>query len=128
MKEYQTKKDQRYMLPHNVYMQMIYIIRSYDDSKQALIDMIDAAPDRDEGPSGSNISDPTLAYVIKTEEVRRQVDAVDSAISKVPVEYRRGVMANIITHEPYPSNADRATYSRWKQRMIYWTAEALHLA
>lgn len=128
MKEYQAKKDQRYMLPHNVYMQMIYIIRSYDDSKQVLIDMIDAAPDRDGGPKGSDVSDPTLAYVIRTEEIRRQVDAVDSAISKVPVEYRRGVMANIITHTPYPSDADRTTYSRWKQRMIYWTAEALHLA
>lgn len=42
-------------------------------------------------------------------------------------EYRRGVYENIAYRKPFPSDASRATYSRYKQKMIFHTARELHL-
>lgn len=127
MKEYQPKKERQYLLPHNTYMEVIYIIRSYHTLKRECADILVSSPDRDEGPSGSGISNAPLAYVIKTEERTRRIDAVDKAMEKIPPEYRRGVFDNIVYRKPYPADAARKTYSRYKQRLIYYTAKELHL-
>lgn len=127
MKEYQPKKHRQYVLPHNTYMEVLYIIRSYDTLKRECADILVSSPDPDDGPSGSGISNQPLAYVIKTEERTRRIDAVDKAMEKIPPEYRRGVYENIAYRKPFPSDAARATYSRYKQRMIYHTARELHL-
>ena len=127
MKEYQPKKQRQYVLPHNTYMECIYIIRSYDALKQECADILVSSPDPDNGPSGSGISNQPLTYVIMTEERTKRIDAVDKAMEKIPPEYRRGVYENIAYRKPFPSDAARATYSRYKQRMIYHTARELHL-
>lgn len=127
MKDYQPKKQRQYLLPHNTYMETIYIIRSYDSLKQECADILLSSPDHDCGPSGSGISNEPLSYVIKTEERTRRIDAIDKAMEKIPPEYRRGVYENIAYRKPFPSDAARATYSRYKQRMIYHTARELHL-
>ena len=127
MKDYQPKKQRQYLLPHNTYMETIYIIHSYDSLKQECADILVSSPDPDDGPSGSGISNQPLTYVIKTEERTRRIDAVDKAMEKIPPEYRRGVYENIAYRKPFPGDAARATYSRYKQRMIYHTARELHL-
>ena len=127
MKDYQPKKQRQYVLPHTTYMEVLYIIRSYDMLKQECADILVSSPDPEEGPSGSGISNQPLAYVIRTEERTRRIDAVDNAMKKIPPEYRRGVYENIAYRKPFPSDAARATYSRYKQRMIYHTARELHL-
>jgi len=127
MKEYQPKKQRQYLLPHNTYMETIYIIRSYDSLKQECADMLVSSPDHDCGPSGSGISNEPLSYVIKTEERTRRIDAVDKAMEKIPPEYRRGVMENIIYRKPFPDTAARSTYSYWKQKIIYFTAKEMNL-
>lgn len=126
MKDYQPKQGQ-YVIPHNTYMEILYIIRSYDQMKEECNDILTSSPERDGGSSGSSISNGPLSYVIKTEERSRRIDAVDHALQKIPPEYRRGVMENIIDRKPFPDDAARSTYSVWKQRMIYFTAEKLHL-
>lgn len=68
-----------------------------------------------------------MMYVIKTEERTRRIDAVDKAMEKIPLEYRRGVYENIAYRTPFPADAARSTYSRYKQQMIYHTARELHL-
>lgn len=127
MKEYQPKKHRQYVLPHNTYMETIYIIRSYDALKQECADILLSSPDHDCGPSGSGISNEPLSYVIKTEERTRRIDAVDKAMEKIPPEYRRGVYENIAYRKPFPDTAARSTYSYWKQKIIYFTAKEMNL-
>lgn len=127
MKEYQPKMQGRFVLPHNTYMEILYIIRSYDQLKEECADILTSSPERDGGSAGSSISNEPLSYVIKTEEMSRRIDAVNKALKKIPPEYRRGVMENIIERKPFPDDAARSTYSLWKQRMIYFTAKELHL-
>lgn len=127
MKEYQPKKQRQYVLPHNTYMECIYIIRSYDALKQECADILVSSPAPDNGPSGSGISNQPLSYVIKTEERTRRIDAVDKALKKIPKEYRRGIMENIIYRKPFPSIAARSTYSFWKQQLIFHVAKEMNL-
>lgn len=127
LKDYQPKKLRQYVLPHNTYMEVLYIIRSYDMLKQECADILVSSPDPEEGPSGSGISNQPLAYVIRTEEKTKRIDAVDKALGKVPPEYRKGVLDNIITRKPFPKDAARSTYSYWKQRVIFYVAKYLNL-
>ena len=44
---------------------------------------------------------------------------------KVPKEYRKGVWNNIQNRCPFPIDADRSTYARWKSKFIRDVAVSL---
>lgn len=136
MKEYQSIRNNPYLLPHSLYMRILYIIRDYDRLKEkaeALCgfgkatlprsfaktpDDIDSVKGIKEQPDDSADRCAELALL--------EVDAIESALLLIPDFYREGVLKNIMTGSRYPLGADERTFRRYKQRYIYHVARLLN--
>ena len=128
MRHYQKKRNNPYILPHNLYMSVLYIIRDYERLKSEREYILTASPLPPDGqPRGMSISNPTEDKAMKLIAVSSQIDVVDKALRTVPKEYRKGVMDNILYESWYPIDAGVRTYQYWKQRFIYYVAKNMKL-
>ena len=125
MRNYQCKKNNPYMLPHNLYMRMLYLVRDYERIRSEREDILSASPVPDGIPHSGN-GNPTEQKAIKMAELDSTCSAVEKALDIVPYEYRKAVWNNICYKSPYPINAGEATYKRWRCRFIYEVAKNLH--
>lgn len=127
MKDYQSKKT-KYILPQGIYMSTLWIIRDYARMKESIEDEILTTPVHDGMPRGSGISDPTANKAMNLSEgIMRRVRAVEEAKHDIPEEYMHGVWNNIQYRTPFPQDASRETYSRYKSKYIFGVAERLGL-
>ena len=127
MRDYQRKKG-KYTLPHEVYLQTLWQIRYYDRLCEKYAETVTESPAPSGGmPRAKGItSDPTYQKAVKLEHIGRVILAIETARDMVPEEYRAGVWANVMYRKPYPIDADRTTYGRWKSRFVYTVAEKLN--
>ena len=125
-REYQRKKHNPYLLPHNVYMCTLYTVRDYD----RLRDVYQAAT----GLSASAVTDvinggeapnPTARNGEKRANILDKLHAIEQALLAIPEGYRHGVKQNIMYGVWYPSDAHVRTYKTWKQRFLYHVAKNL---
>lgn len=56
-----------------------------------------------------------------------KVNCINLALEDIPVEYRNGIISNIIYHKRYDSMADIKTWEDWKNRFIENLARKLEL-
>ena len=126
MRNYQPKKNNPYILPSNLYMRMLYLVRDYNRLKEEYANILHEMPHNDGMPKGNMTGDPTLEKVLKTESISREVGAVEQALYQVPQEYRKGVFDNICYGDKFPIIAGEATYRRWRCRFIYYIAKNLN--
>lgn len=125
--DYQRKKD-KYILPTAVYHQTLWQIRDYYRLKELYDSVAEESPGPSDGmPRGRTVSDPTYMKAAKLEEIGRIILAIENARDMVPKEYRNGVWNSVMFREPFPIDAARGTYGRWKSRFVYGVAQALHL-
>lgn len=125
MRNYQRQKNNPYKLPHNLYMRMLYLVRDYERIRSEREDILQGSPAPD-GIPHSGTGNPTEQKAIKLAELGGSCRAVETALSLIPVEYRKGVYNNICYQSPYPTDAGEATYKRWRCRFIYEVAKILH--
>lgn len=118
-KDYQRHKNNKYFLPNAVYHMTIWLIRDYDRMQQRLDEILLESSSSDDGIHSGNQGSEVLAKVMKREEYRRKTLAIEEALKMIPEEYQRGVWNSVCHREPYPQDADRNTYGRWKSRFIY---------
>ena len=124
-REYQPRKNNPYLLPHNVYMQTLYVIRDYPRLKAVIEDIGLSASATDGMPKHSKVGSSVENVAIRLERVFDEVRAVERALDCVPEFYRSGIWRNILYRERFPQGADFRTFQRWKQRFIYETARNL---
>lgn len=123
-RDYQRTKRNPWILPHNLYRQTLYAIRDYNRIKEEYEYLIMGQPAEMDGqPKGTQTSDPTAATAAKAERLHNQLRAIDDAKKVIPEEFIKGVWDNIVYDSPYPLDAGRATYSRYKSRFIYEVAK-----
>lgn len=128
MRDYQRKKDIKYILPTPVYHQILWQIRDYYRLKEMAEAVCEESPGMGDGmPHGSPSPDGVFNKVVKRMEYTRITDAIDTELSKIPKEYQRGVWNNIMYSTAFPMDAARGTYAKYKSRMIYQLAEELGL-
>lgn len=126
-REYQRTKNNPYLLPHNLYMRVLYIIKDYDrlkDEYHAILDSSSAPPDG--MPKGSGTSSPTEDKGIKLALISDELHAIEQALMTVPEEYRHGVKQNVLYGAWYPQGGTVRTYQRWKQRFVYHVAKRMN--
>lgn len=125
-KEYQPKQ---HSLPHNVYMQVIYLVRDYERMKAEYASITEASPPPLDGvPRGSGISDPTSDKAIRLEELGRRIRAVEAGLGTVPEEYRKGVYNNIVHRIPYDTRyASYETYRYHRRKAVRTIAREMRL-
>ena len=127
MRDYQRSKT-KYILPRTVYCQTLWRIRDYYRLKELADSLIECKEsDIDGMPKGNNTTDKVGTTVIKREKFVKEVCSINDSIKEIPQEYRSGVWNNIQFYHPYPIDADRATYGRYKSKFIYKVAEKLGL-
>ena len=127
MRDYQRSKT-KYILPRTVYCQTLWRIRDYYRLKELADSLIECKEsDIDGMPKGNNTTDKVGTTVIKREKFVKEVCSINDSIKEIPQEYRSGVWNNIQFYQPYPIDADRATYGRYKSKFIYKVAEKLGL-
>ena len=140
-KEYQRAKNNPYLLPHNLYMRVLYIIRDYDRLKEEYQAILHSSPtpriesgyDRNGRfsaelmPKSGEAADPTEDKGMRLALISDELHAVEQALMMIPAEYRHGVKQNVMYGGWFPQDADGRTYRRWKQRFIYQVAKGMKL-
>lgn len=126
MRDYQRRRNNIYVLPSDLWYRTLYLIRGYDRMKEEYEDRIEEGIgiDTENVPSGKTYKngDPTGIKAVKFSKLAGQIRAIEMAKLVVPYEYMDGVWNNIMTHDPYPPDANPRTYGRWKGRYVYEVA------
>ena len=122
----QPKRD-KYILPTAVYHQTLWQIRDYYRLRDLYNSVAEEKPAPADGlPHGTGTSDPTYQKAVKLEEIGKIILVIESAKSQIPPEYRVGVWNSVMYRDPFPLDAARGTYGRWKSRFVCMVARGLH--
>lgn len=128
MRDYQRVKKNKYILPTTVYNKTIWTIRDYYRLKERAEDYLTISSiqnDKEKVSPTNKIEDMVANAAIKREEFINIVNVIDKSIKIIPMEYQKGIWNNIIAQRPYPQNANRSTYGRYKSKFIFKVAEKL---
>lgn len=125
-RDYQRTKSNPWYLPTNLYRQTLYAIRDYERLKEEYEYMLTGSNVIMDGqPKGTNVGDPTGELAAKIENIHDRIKAVEEAKKEIPKEYMKGVWQNILYAAPYPHDAARNTYGRYKSKFVYEVARRL---
>lgn len=106
-------------LPGHIYAQVMAIVRGYDIMRDEYDSMLQESPNPPDGqPRGGGSTDPTSRDAVRRADIKQKLEAVEQSILSVPEEYRQGVWDNAVYGIPYPLNADRTTYWRYKAKFF----------
>jgi len=126
MRNYQRTKNNPYFLPHNVYMQTLYILKDYPRLKQEEKDILYQGASFVPGAGrGNTPGDPTGHKAQMLDSVTERIRAVEHALETVPEEFRPGLMNNIARGGGYPCIAGEATWRRRKARLLHAAAKGM---
>lgn len=118
----------KYILPNNVYLQVVYQIRDYFrllEECQSILDESPAPPDGQ--PKAECQGSIVESKVLKRDRSLKIINVIDKEKENIPKEYRQGVWDNIMHGKSFPKDAGRATYSRYKSKFIYEVATKLFI-
>ncbi|MBS5334172.1 MAG: hypothetical protein KHY62_01470 [Firmicutes bacterium] len=125
-RDYQRSKNNPWILPYNLYRQTLYAIRDYERLKEEYEDMLTGSAINIDGqPKGTKIGDPTGTTAARLEKYHDRLKAIEAAKEEIPKEYIKGVWQNIVYGAPFPHDADRTTYGRYKSKFVYEAARQL---
>ncbi len=124
---YQRHTSNPYILPDNLYRQMVWLVRDYDRFKHMYNSILQESGYRSNNKvsGGSYKADPTAGAAIRRSKLAEKIEAVDYGLSKIPKEYRAGIEKHSKYRTPYPPIADRTTWFRWQSRFYHAVAEKL---
>ena len=125
MRNYQRKINNPYYLPHNVYMQTLYLVRDYDRLRSEVLDIIYAGATPDGSSRSSRVGKPTESKASKIEEAEAKIKAIEAALLSIEPEYRKGVFDNVCYGSPYPTDASYETYGRKRRKFLYAVAHQM---
>lgn len=111
-----------YRLPHAVYMETLWYIRTYPRLKAEYNAVFAESPFNDGQPRSPTPGDPTYAKTAKLDRLHDQIRPIEDGLEAIPPEYRDGVFKNIVWRKEYPDYAGRKTWKRWRQRYVYRVA------
>ena len=127
-RNYQCKRGNPYLLPHDIYMRVLYTVKGYDRRQAEYESLLyDSMLPPDGQPKGNKLSDRTADNGIKRALISEELEAVDQSLMMVAPEYRQGVKDNVMYGIWYPRYADIRTYQRYKQRFLHYVAQRLKL-
>ena len=126
MKEYQPRTT-KYILPGTLYMQTINIIRDYYRMKDEADSILKESPPPADGQPRGSCSGKSVVErkAIRREQHLERIKIIDAAKDRIPEDYQNGVWDNIMFSNPFPCDAHRVTYGRYKSKFVYDIARDL---
>lgn len=126
MRDYQRKKT-KYILPKAVYYTVLWKVRDYYRCKEMANDLIEEKKEVAGSGCSTQINDKVAKTAIRREALLKEVRIIEEALKEIPEEYRIAIWNNIQFRQPYPLNADRSTYGRYKSKFIFLVAQKFNL-
>lgn len=144
MRNYQQTKNNPYHLPHDIYMQVKYILLGYDRLKREKLDVLFNTPSPSDGmPHGSVTSNPTADKAEKLSYIDSRITGIDLAIQQVYASMHNDVSIHFdvlkafwsydyynYMHERKDENDEgpsKTTWNRFKSCLSYLVAKNLKL-
>lgn len=133
----------QYDIPHNMYMSVYYLIRSYKELKQRRTETIYASPKPPDGqPKGNALSDPTYSKVSVLYTLDEQIRAIEQTALELSEKYKKtytgepfdavGAFLDFGTFSYYRSKKSRnvgpckETWTRYRNEFCYKVAKKLN--
>ena len=129
MRDYQPHKNNPYWLEPTAYRRALAVVRDYDrmvrDYREGFLET-----SRPDGQPGSNLpGDPVERRVERLDRLYQDIRVVEHALSRLPREYRGGVLRNIQQGGwPVDVPAHPNTWSKWRGRFLFFVAQGMGLA
>ena len=101
----------------------LWLIRDYPHLKARLDDLDGERGGASDGQPRAH--DPHSAVedlAIKRAAISSQLQPVERAFEMIPEEYRRGLWDAIQARKRYPDYANRLTWKKWRQRLLWYVA------
>lgn len=87
-RNYQLKRNNRYYMPHDLYMRVQYIIKGYDRLKKDYMDILYSSPPPPDGmPRGNENGSPTERKALKLEQIGQELEAIDQSCVEIRGKY-----------------------------------------
>lgn len=117
--------ETKFTIPREVYYRCIWLVR--DASRLERIVGIfrtdGGSPEEDSGGTEwTRIVDGDI-----TARAEADLEAINTALDKIPDVYRRGIILNITEGKTFSELAHPNTWKKWKRLFIYQLAQELHL-
>lgn len=84
----------------DLYRRALAFAQGYRDKLAKAAALIQRSPENDGQPKGTGISDPTAAAAERREKVTAEIRIIENALSRVPRDYRAGVLMNTVDRIP----------------------------
>lgn len=127
MKEIILNGKEKRNLPKPVRQQCVWVVRDYD----RLCKLAELGIEHSRfGPYEIVLYGDEMAGLIPAAVVENamfKVNCINWAMEDIPVEYRRGIIANIMYHHKFPDEADGKTWEAWRNKFINNLASKLEL-
>lgn len=96
-RNYQVKKNNPYWMPHNLHMQMVYLIDGYEELLEQKKEVLYGSnPPPDGQPKGNSVGNPTEKKGLVLAEINSKIDAIEQVMFDLRAKY-----ANTCTGEPF---------------------------
>ena len=144
-REYQLKTSGN-ALPHNVHMQVIYIIRDYPRLVREYEKILHSTPFNDGQPRGGGVGNPTEHKALRLAVISDQVEAVGGVVHVLNTHYARKIKRGDVdgfdavdafedygyfAYALYDPAKDRQpayrTWQRFRREFLYEVAKKLNL-
>lgn len=114
-------------LPPHVYGWVMATIEGYENMKAEYDEMLERSPAPPDGqPRGSNNANSIEESAIRRGDLAKKLKAVEQSLIMIPEEYRSGVWNSLAYKAPYPTQADRTTYWRYKVEFLRGIAKRMN--
>lgn len=92
MRNYQMRRSNPGLLPHNVYMQLQYLLKDYDRLKKERADLLHASPPPPDGmPRAGGAGDPTGKTAVRLACISGQLAAIEDSAAEMKQHLREQV-------------------------------------
>ena len=105
----------------------IEIVRQYPQDLRSRADILHGSPPHAGAGAKGGHSDPTAARALRYASIEKRISAVEKALEKIPPEYHKGVLDNVIFkigRERLEESgfAGSATWQRQRERFLFYVA------
>ena len=124
MRDYQRTRNNSFWLPDDIYRRALAHVRAYPELCRRRDEIIFSSNSWD-GARRRGVGKPTEAKAMRLDRISDDIGAVDRALSKIPREYRQGLIDNIAFGKPMHAlpGACVETWSRWRARLLWQLAK-----
>ncbi|MBQ5852215.1 MAG: hypothetical protein IIW54_15595 [Lachnospiraceae bacterium] len=137
-RNYQLKRFKECLLPHNVYMQVVYIIKDYERLLEEKEQILHGSTFPDGMPKGNDISNPTETKAEKLIQITDKLNAIDQTSVEMIGYYSDRVEAfkpieAFFNYDYFSYTLSKGdgyaeiTWKRYRQRFAYLVAQKLKM-